>query len=194
MSSRVLAVACGLACTSVLPAQQTPAPSPGYTQMIVGMGYWTQNPSIVLGFEHKRSSSPIAWRVMLEYWDDFQFNRYDSWSHVHIREVSGAQLLGVRIFRARHRFQPYLLGGLGLYYDKGLAAGMTPAIGPDTDPPQPYRDEWRRFHPSVIWGGGMSVRVSGLTLFSELKLPLPSTGGRGFRLGPQMPLVFGVRF
>jgi len=48
--------------------------------------------------------------------------------------------------------------------------------------------------PTLIWGSGLNVRVSGLTLFGEVKLPVWSAQSNSFGMGPQAPLTFGIRF
>jgi hypothetical protein len=168
--------------------------------MILGVGYTTEDPAFNVGFQHKASDSKVAWRAMLEYWENFSGSPLStptvplSYSS---RKIYGLQLLGLRVFRDKHRVQPYLLGGAGLYYEDVFSASQSWVGQPDGSfAPSSNVDtrDRRNVIPVVLWGGGLSVRISGLTLFGESKFPMYSTGTNSFRLGPQAPLTFGIRF
>ena len=78
-----------------------------------------------------------------------------------------------------------------MYHEKSF--GPTTLV---TDPDDGSVD-WQygssdRFVPSIIWGTGLNMRVRGLTLFGEVKMPVPSQG-IGVS-GPAAPLTFGIRF
>lgn len=189
MMRRALAVACLLGFTAALSAQQ-PAQSPSYTQMIVGVGHTLDEAAWSLGFEHKPTDSRVAWRVLLEHWDNHTNGPgSDNWQ---ARRLFGAQLVGLRQFRQQRRVQPYLLGGLAIYHEEYFFGSRNFTFGPDgfieEGPVRTGRGE--RVNPSIIWGTGLNVRVSGFTMFGELKLPMPVSGQR-FRAAP---FLFGIRF
>lgn len=185
MSRRSLVIACAVALASVAEAQSEPVPS--YTEMVVGVGYTFKTRAYNLGFEHKPADSPIAWRVMLERWSR---QSHPVESHYSSQELFGAQFLGLRLFRQRRALQPYILGGLGLYHEKSFAATnlvFDPANGANWQ----YANR-ERLIPSIIWGSGLNLRLRGVTLFGEFKLPVPSQGVG--LAGPAAPLTFGIRF
>ena len=183
--SRRLVVAGLVGLASTLGAQQD---VPSYTQMIFGVGHTFKARAYALGFEHKPHNSPIAWRVLLERWNRETFATETS-PGTHQR-LLGAQFVGLRLFRQPHRVQPYILGGLGLYHEE--AFGRTRLVE-DTDGSIIWQyGNSERFVPSMIWGTGLNVRVRRVTLFGEVKMPVPSQG-IGFS-GPAAPLTFGIRF
>jgi hypothetical protein len=185
MSRRSLVVACAVALASVAEAQTEPVPS--YTEMVVGVGYTFTTRAYNLGFEHKPADSPIAWRVMLERWSR-QSHPVESYHSS--QELFGAQFLGLRQFRQRRALQPYILGGLGLYHEKSFSATNL-VFDPATGANWQYANR-ERFIPSIIWGSGLNLRLRGVTLFGEFKLPVPSQGVG--LAGPAAPLTFGIRF
>jgi hypothetical protein len=185
MSRRLLVLTCFVGVASSLGAQQE---VPSYTQMIFGVGHTFKARAYALGFEHKPANSPIAWRVLLERWNRETFASETSQGRY--QTLFGAQFVGLRLFRQPHRLQPYILGGLGLYHEK--------AFGPDGVVAEPDGSIGLRYGhserliPTMIWGTGLNVRVRRVTLFGEVKLPMPS---QGFGLsGPAAPLTFGIRF
>ena len=185
MSHRLLVVACVFGLASIAGAQQQSVPS--YTQMVLGVGHTFRARAYALGFEHKPTNSPIAWRVLLERWRRESRPTPTIFSS---QELFGAQILGLRLFRQQRRLQPYILGGLGLYHEK--------EFGPTTLVHDPENGvSWRygnteRMVPTMIWGTGLNLRLRGVTLFGEVKMPVPSQG-IGFS-GPAAPLTFGIRF
>lgn len=190
MSRRLLVIACVVGLASMAGAQQQPVPS--YTQMIFGVGHTFRARAYALGFEHKPTNSPIAWRVLLERWNR---QTIETWTSAHSGQtLFGAQFVGLRLFRQQSRLQPYILGGLGLYHETSWSAAMTRQFTQDGItmglPWQFSRQE--RFVPSMIWGTGLNVRVRRVTFFGEVKMPVPSQG-IGFS-GPAAPLIFGIRF
>lgn len=187
MWRRMLAVAC-IAGTSTVHAQQ---PVPSYTDMIFGVGHTFRARSYVLGFEHKPTDSPISWRVLFERWSR---RSQPTEANMSSQELFGAQLLGLRLFRQQRRLQPYILGGFGLYHEKSWSAAMTAQVTDDgiiVAPPWQY-SRTERMVPTMIWGTGLNLRLRGVTLFGEVKMPAPSQG-IGFS-GPAAPLTLGIRF
>lgn len=187
MWRRVLALAC-IGVSSTLHAQQS---VPSYTDMVFGVGHTFRARSYLLGFEHKPTDSPIAWRVQLERWGR---SSRPTEANASSQELFGAQMLGLRLFRQKHRLQPYILGGLGLYHEKSWSAALTTHATEDgitVAPPWRY-SRVERLVPTMIWGTGLHLQLRGVTLFGEVKMPVPSQG-IGFS-GPAAPLTLGIRF
>jgi hypothetical protein len=189
---RALAAACLLGCTPVLGAQQQ-AQNPGYTGMLLGVGHTLDEAAWSLGFEHKPAGSPVAWRMLLERWDHHAVHRDAGAPNYQERRFIGAQVVGLRLFRQPRRMQPYVLGGLALYQEKVWFGSTTYTLEPDgtPGPGTMTTGETERLNPFIIWGTGLNVRVSRVTLFGEVKLPMPRARGGTFSAAP---LLFGVRF
>ena len=181
--------------TCVLHAQQQQsAPIARYTDILLGVGHTGDEAAWSLGFEHKPKDSRVAWRVLLEQWDHHAVLPGPEQHDFQVRRFLGAQLLGLRLFRQRHRAQPYVLAGLAVYRRStiyGFSSYEADAEGNLVRGPLTtgYAE---RTHPFMLWGTGLNVRVSGVNLFGELKLPMPM-GHRGGNFDAA-PLVFGVRF
>jgi hypothetical protein len=163
------------------------------TQLILGVGLtgsesgWSQ-PTYTAGFDVKRSTSNLSLRVVTEYTASDRTT--DSfWSS---SRTVGVQLLGVRTFGA-HRIQPYVVAGSGLYQTSTEGVGSQfyqDTSGALFSRPVPYKRIETR--PTLIWGTGANIRMGSGALFFELKLPLYYNNA--FHVGPQSPLLVGVRF
>jgi hypothetical protein len=189
MLLRTIAVAC-IVFPGCLAAQAGP---PSYTQMILGAGFAPGLPAVNVGFEHRPTGSKIAWRAMLEYRDRIHdvvsSPDHSSYSR---RTTYALQLLGVRQYRADRRVQPYVFGGLGIFHQ--AVSGSQAFIDRQTGFVDIQRSNETLVYPSLLWGVGTSVRVSGVTLFGELRLPEYSPSSRQFRGGWQSPFFLGIRF
>jgi hypothetical protein len=193
MLGRVLAVACLLGGTSVVNAQQQ-ASAPSYTDILLGVGHTLDEAAWSLGFEHKPAGSRVAWRVLLEQWDHHTMLPTADQPDFHARRFLGAQLLGLRLFRQSRRVQPYVLGGLGVYRETYMFGHSSYTLDPDGAPIRGAMTtgHGERTNHFMLWGTGMNVKVSGVTLFGELKLPMPMGGGVGRFTAA--PFLFGIRF
>lgn len=192
MFRRLLVVACLAGWSAGLSAQ---TPSPSYTQMLLGVGYSYTEPMFALGFEHKPKGSKVAFRALLEHHEVQYASGSDASPSWHTRELYGAQLLGVRLFRDTRRIQPYVFGGLGLYHQRSHYAGPELVFSDTGLVLGAYRSEQTsRFTPAVVWGTGLNLRLRGVTLFGEARLPMFMGGFNRVRTGPQSPLVLGFRF
>lgn len=177
------------------PEQAPGQAPPGYTQMILGLGYTTEDPAFAVGFEHKPARSRIAFRTLVEYREKMWGSPDMTNPAFSSRRLLGVQFLGARIFRDGRRIQPYLLGGLGVYHEDAQWGGY-PLVFTDSgivQGPFTYRAT-ERLIPALITGTGVNARLGSVTLFGELRLPLYRTGMRNFSYGPQVPLMFGIRF
>src|SRR5688572_18711357 len=163
--------------------------------MILGGGISPSVPIFTLGFEHKPASSNVSLRLMTEYYER-AVSDPTTGGFFSLTKMFGLQALGVRTFRLAHRFQPYVLGGAGLYYDDSMYRPSTfswNGNGLELSSSSEIRQR-QSVIPTVLWGTGLNVRVSGLTLFGEVKFPMYAPQVHRFRFGPQAPLTFGFRF
>lgn len=189
---RSILVTSALACLPAVASAQSATP-PSDTRMILGGGLGRFAPVFTLGFETKRAKSPFAWRLMTEYAEQSVGEPYGG-GYFSMSTTYGFQLLGVRAFREAKRFQPYVLGGGGMYYTSGQYRPMT--FVPDSSgfvfqsTGAPHRHQ--ELEPAFIWGTGVNFRVSKLTLFGEVKMPIYANNA--FQFGPHAPLTFGIRF
>ena len=170
--------------------------SPSYTQMILGGGPFPLGPVYTLGFAHKPAGSSVSWRLMTEYYERSLPDPDRAGTFFSATTTYGLQALGVRTFRETRRFQPYLLGGVGLYHTDHMFRDRTVTWTDSGFVTLADRGIGRRQSviPTFIWGTGLNLRISGVTLFGEVKLPIYSTNINAFRWGPQAPLTFGIRF
>lgn len=188
---RCLLVMSALAFPAITQGQSSVSTS--YTRMILGGGVGRYAPTFTLGFEVKRAKSPLTWRLMSEYSEQSVGEPFGG-GYFSTSSSYGIQLLGVRTFRESKRFQPYVLAGGGVDYTYGQYTPVS--YRPDSsgyfNPTIGFPRRRQTVEPAFIWGTGMNLRLSGLTLFSELKLPIYS--GNAFKFGPYAPLTFGIRF
>ncbi|HEU4994554.1 MAG TPA: hypothetical protein VFT29_07025 [Gemmatimonadaceae bacterium] len=172
------------------------------TQMIVGASAGTgrARPTFLVGFEVRPANTRTSWRVSAEYaeWrtascitggcDGFSLQRgYSSLDY----STFGIQASGVRRFRSG-RVQPYVFGGVGLYYSSSRG-WASPVVIADSGIQlgEPVHVDDARVSPRVLWGTGLSFRVRGISLFGEAALPTWSTS---WHSGPQPSLTLGIRF
>lgn len=166
----------------------------GYTRMILGAGIQKYAPTVTVGVEHKKASARLGFRLMAELRDNVAGMPGHQMLQVYsTSRTYGLQALGIRTFRERSRFQPYVLAGLGVYHTAGSAQRL--AVTLDSTGIHPAPGEWvhhRSTVPTLLWGFGANVRIMRMNLFGDLKLP--TWEGPGFGYGPQAPLTFGIRF
>lgn len=198
MLRRALAIGVLLGATFPLSAQeqtqQTQQPQlPGYTQMLIGVGHTFDEAAWSLGVEHKPAGSRVAWRALLEQWDHHTVLPSADQPDLQARRFLGAQLLGLRVFRQPRRLQPYVLGGLAMYRERYVYSFSPHILNPDgsTSRGPAEAGHGERVHGSLFWGTGLNLRVSGVTVFGEVKLPVPRTGRGTFSAAP---LLLGIRF
>lgn len=198
MLRRVIAFGFLLACAAVVNAQEQAEheqqqKAPGYTQILLGVGHTFDEAAWSLGFEHKPKGSRVSLRALLERWDHHTVLPTADQPDLHARSFLGAQFLGLRNFRQSRRLQPYLLGGLAVYQEKYIYSMSSHILNPDgsTSRGPAEAGSGERMHSSILWGTGLNVRISGATVFGEVKLPVPRTGRGNFSAAP---VLLGVRF
>jgi len=189
MRTRSWIAIASLAICNVAGAQDS-LPSRTLTRMIVGLGFPNGGvdrftPTYTLGFELGPFNRRTSLRLMSEYVENTTA-RQSYYSH---ERVVGAQVLGVRSLAPR-RLTPYFVAGAGLYSSRSDQFGVVPAF--NGTPSSHYESHRNDVIPTLIWGVGMNIRLRATYLFSEVKLPFYV--GREFRLGPQSPLLLGIKF
>jgi hypothetical protein len=148
-----------------------------------------------VGFEIKPAASRVTWRLAAEYWATSyggcsdSFSCQGSWGE---SSTFGIQALGVRSF-GRGRLQPYLFGGAGLYSTRSVGVGRQ-FIFTDSgfQPGSALPFSRNEVEPVLLWGPGFNLRLFKLNMFGEVRMPLII--GRSIKVGPQPPLILGLRF
>jgi hypothetical protein len=173
---------------------QAPTPT-SYTRMLLGAGGMAgTGPSFVVGVDHRKATSRLGLRLVGEYTQSGPGMRSDAsgWLYRH-STTYGLQVLGTRPFREGRRIEPYLFAGVGVYQSRGMY--QEPVFDDPSNPlnytPGEFR-HWRETSPELLWGFGTNVRVMGMTLFGDLKLPNWGTGS--IHYGRSGTFKIGVRF
>jgi len=191
MNARVLLASLAI----VLPLSALPSQTPprSLTELIVGggmppMGGIGLSPSYTVGLQLNPAGQKLSFRVMAEFFESQSAgaNEYRSQSN------TGAQLLGVRTF-GTGRLQAHFVAGLGLYSTKTSGIAHQYAFdGTGVVQGPAFEYSKNAFRAVPIIGTGASLRVLGMNLFGEVKLP--TFYPNGFHHGPYSPLIIGVRF
>jgi hypothetical protein len=173
-----------LAVPAALAAQDTIAPAPGsYTRMLLGAGGMPGSGlSFLVGVDHKKKASKLGLRVAAEFREEAPRGFSVPANRFYNSKTYGLQVLGFRPFREGRRIEPYMFAGVGVYHRQSTYYDG-------------FTDAWtsrQETSPELLWGFGTNVRVMGLTLFGDLKLP--TWGGNYIRYGHAGAFKFGIRF
>jgi hypothetical protein len=178
--SLLLAVPAGLA------AQDTvarPAAPGSYTRMLLGAGGTPGSGlTFMVGLDHKKAASKLGLRVVGEYREHGPTRFSYASREIDFSKTYGLQLLGMRPFREGRRIEPYMFAGLGIYHnDRTYYEPISGAVV-----------RRRETSPELLWGLGANVRVLGMTLFGDVKLP--TWGGPNLSYGQAGTFKIGFRF
>lgn len=168
--------------------------STSFTRLLLGGGVSFRNagavtPTYAAGIEIKPAWSTLKFRLATEYWDASQSRASNDWYH---NRSIGAHVLAIRPFGSR-RARPYVMAGAGLYADafSGISYRYT-QLDSGYLRGTPYEFSRHDIAPALIWGAGLDVRILGMNVFGELRLPVYYR--HALHIGPHAPVAFGVTF